>query len=584
MRRATLLLLSVLVVIGIPLAMTGAPYMQGVGVYAVVLALFGLSVNLTVGYLGYISFGHAAFFGLGAYCSAMLTTNLGLNFWPTLLIAPIPAAALGVLVGFASLRVGGAYFAIATLTTAEILRILFSNLVDLTRGPMGIVVSRPKIGLLESLGAGFYQYYLGAALLILILVAIALNRLLSGPIGKAWAMIKESPDLAESAGIPTLRYRVMNIGLSGALAGLAGALLVPRILVVSPDVFSSGLSATGLLIAFLGGKATIIGPILGGLVFSAVPEALRFIDDYRIAIFAALLLFMIRVQPGGLVSLLPSVGWFKTSRKAATGGDISFPEARPLTVSNLSKRFGGLTAVDGVNLTISPGELVGLIGPNGAGKTTSLSMISGFEPPSGGEVRYGDEALTGIAPHRLVKRGVTRTFQQTAVCSTLTPFENVLAAVPHEETLISSLLRIGSYGERQTKRESQAAACLDLVGLSARADAETASLPYGEQKLLSVAIALATCPGILLLDEPAAGLNHTEARSLATLLGQLRDRGLTIVIVDHNLKMIMALCDRIYVLDGGKPLADGRPDAIRQDRNVIEAYLGRSAAEETANA
>ena len=585
MRSLSVFIAAAFVVVVVPMLLAGFPYYMGVAVYAVVLALFGLSVNLTVGHLGFISFGHAAFLGLGAYTSAMLTMNLGMNYWLTLLFAPIPGALLGILVGFASLRVGGAYFAIATLTTAEILRIFVSNLVDLTRGPMGITVPRPSIPFFEQMGLGFYQYYLGIGLFVLILVTVGLQRLLKSPIGSNWAVIKESIPLAESVGIATLRSRVLNIALSGAIAGLAGGLLVPRTVVVSPDLFSAGLSAIGLLIVILGGKATLIGPILGGVVFSALPEALRFIDDYRMAIFAALLLVVVRLQPDGLVALIPHLRRRSSSvPDAAKPEDLAFQKGDPLEVAGLSIQFGGLKAVDKVRFRIEPGDTIGIIGPNGAGKTTCLSLVSGFLKPSAGEVKLGEKEIVGLAPHELARLGLVRTFQQTAICGRLSVFENVLAAVPHQETVLSSILRGPGYRARENVRFGRALSCLEQVGLADRAGAEAGSLPYGDQKLLSVAVGLAVQPKILLLDEPAAGLNHTEARALAGLLKALRAEGLTIVIVDHNLKMIMEICDRIYVLNRGQPLADGTPEEVRNNPSVIEAYLGTARQKGGAHA
>ena len=279
-----------------PFLLAGQTYYSGLLAYAAVLAIFGLSINLTVGYLGLISFGHAAFFGLGAYVAGLAVLNLGIDYWLMLLIAPIPAAMLGALVGFASVRLGGAYFAIATLTTAEILRLVASNWIDLTRGPLGLIVRRPRLSGLESLGLSFHQYYLLAALLGLGLAVFIVHRLLDSPTGRAWKVIRESNDLAESIGIRTVRERVVAIAISGGLAGFAGVLFIPRTLVLTPDLFNPMFSATGLLIAILGGKGTLIGPLLGGAIFAALPETLRFVDEYRIAIFALILLAVIRIQ------------------------------------------------------------------------------------------------------------------------------------------------------------------------------------------------------------------------------------------------------------------------------------------------
>ena len=501
---------------------------------------------------------------------------------------PLPRSPIGDFVGFASVRLGGAYFAIATLTTAEILRLVASNWIDLTRGPLGLIVRRPRLSGLESLGLSFHQYYLLAALLGLGLAVFIVHRLLDSPTGRAWKVIRESNDLAESIGIRTVRERVVAIAISGGLAGFAGVLFIPRTLVLTPDLFNPMFSATGLLIAILGGKGTLIGPLLGGAIFAALPETLRFVDEYRIAIFALILLVVIRIQPGGLAALLRLSTPFRTPpRPAGAGaGDLSFERSPVLDVRGLTKRFGGLTAVEDVSLKIEPGELVGIIGPNGAGKTTCLSLISGFTRPTSGSVLYGEHEVSDAAPSVLVAAGLARTFQQAALCASQTVFENVLAAASaaEPERVLPSVLRTGGWRRRESGRIARAWDCLALVGMTDRADEIAGSLPYGDQKLLAIAVSLATRPRLLMLDEPAAGLNHTEANRLAALLRDLRNRGLTVVVVDHNLRMMMALCDRIVVLDRGRLIAQGTPTQVQADQAVIDAYLGGSADTEASDA
>lgn len=563
-------------------------YYAGLATYAAVLALLGLSVNVTLGYLGLISFGHAAFFGVGAYAAGLLSVNLGLNYWVAVPLAIVPGAVLGVFVGFASLRLAGPYFAIATLATAEIFRLVALNWVSLTRGPLGIAVPRPRIPALETTGLTFAQYHLMICLIVMALVLLALKRLVDSPYGRAWFALRDQPNLAESVGIAGLKYRILAIGISGGIAALAGALLVPKILVLSPDLFGVSQSSTGLLAAILGGRGMLLGPVVGGIIFAVLPETLRFVDEYRIAIFALILLLVVRLRPEGLLSLLPGRSPAGDAREVPR---VPIPASeqnhRGLTIKGLSRSFGGLKAVQDVSFDIAPGEIVGIIGPNGAGKTTSLSLISGFVGPTSGSVTYGSRQIGGLPPHEIAALGLVRTFQHTALCPDLSAFENVMIAshLLFKETFFAALFRTGSFVGRERARAAWAAACLDKVGLSARAGEPAGTMAYGEQRMLSIAVAIAARPDILFLDEPAAGLNHTEALRLTDVLRRLRDEGLTLAVVDHNLRMLMSFCDRLIVLHHGRKLAEGDPVAVRNMPDVVKAYLGEKRLKtETAHA
>ncbi len=566
-----------------------SPYIADVAAYAVALALFAVAVGLTFGQLGYVSFGHAAFLGLGAYFVGLLVSYTGLSYWILLPVSIVPGILLGALVGWASVRVGGAYFAIATLTLAEMLRLLALNWVDLTRGPMGMLVMVPPLDWAKLFGWSPQQAYLFVLVTVLGLVLVLLSRVIAGPLGRAWAFVGQAPALAESVGIPAIGARVINVALSGGIASLAGGLLIPKALVLSPDLFSTSLSATGLLSVVLGGKATLMGPVIGGLLFGLLPEALRAVDQYRMALFALLLLVAVRVLPGGITSLVPRLWRAKSTRLAVTAvpsadaaktaGPIATADdgaGAAVEVVNLTRRFGGLTAVKGVSFNVSHGELVGLIGPNGAGKTTCFSMISGFLEASEGEIRLNGTSLRGVAPNRVAAMGLVRTFQQTAHCAGLSVRDNVLFAsyLLHRERPWAGVIRTPAYRVREDERMAHAMDCLRAVGLHDRDNALAGTLSYGDQKLLGVAIALAARPRVLLLDEPAAGLNHTEGLRLAEVLRALQLEHCTILIIDHNLPLLMSICERIVVLQHGEKIAEDRPAAIAEHPQVLKAYLG----------
>jgi branched-chain amino acid transport system permease protein len=559
------------------------PYFASVLAYGLVLGIFALGLALTLGRMGYVTFGHAAFFGLGAYAVALVCIEFGFSYWAVLPLALVPGIVLGVLVGVVSARLGGAYFAIATLTTAEILRLVAANWIELTRGPMGMLVPVPPLPWQEALGWNSAQGYLSLLIAIAAVVLALVHNLNRSPLGRAWVAVREAPDLAESLGIPTVRARVWNVALSGAIASLAGALVLPKIFVVTPDLFGVANSATGLLAAILGGKASLLGPLLGGLVFAVLPEALRFVDAARLAIFAVILLVVVRLLPGGLVSLLPAR---LRRRSRAPQPDGASPPlfaaastaATLLEVRGLRKSFAGVTATQDVSFSVRRGELVGLIGPNGAGKTTCFSQLSGFLAPDAGEIVFDGASVIGQAPHRIAARGMVRTFQHAALARNLTVYENVLTAthLALPESVPAAALRLPGVRRREAARAQLALACLAALDLGARADEMAQDLPYGEQKLLAIAMALAARPRLLLLDEPAAGLNQVEAARLAEVLRGLQRAGLTMVVVDHNLKMMMAICDRIVVLHHGALIAQGTPAEVREHPEVVQAYLGEA--------
>ncbi|MGH9010642.1 MAG: ATP-binding cassette domain-containing protein, partial [Acidimicrobiia bacterium] len=498
---------------------------------------------------------------------------------PSILAAAVAGAALG----YPTLRLRGDYLAIVTLGFGEIVRLCAINLAGLTGGANGkIVGARPTVGGRELTSVTDF-YWLALALAVIAFVGTwNLHR---SRLGRAWRAVAEDEHVAEAVGIPSVWAKLMAYVLGAVWAGLAGAFAAGKFGIVAPTSFTFTVSVLILVVVVLGGRGSFPGVLLGALVVVGVPEALRRFEDWKYLAFGVALVALMLVRRGGL--------WPAGRRAAATGGGqlepddpLLVPRGGParLAIEALAKRFGGLWALDEMTLTVEPGEIVGLIGPNGAGKTTAFNCITGVVPPSGGAVSLDGRSITGLAAHRTVAAGVGRTFQGLRLFSTMTVAENVLVGLETRlrSGIAGALLRL----PRQRREERRAALAadywLDVVGLTGRGGDRPGELTFEGQRRLDIARALAAGPTVLLLDEPAAGLNPTEKASLVALVRRIRDRGVTVILIEHDMGLVEGLCDRVAVLDAGKVLVHAAPAEVRSDARVIEAYLGVDEEEDEA--
>ena len=648
-----------------------------------VAIILAVSLNVVNGFTGQFSIGHAGFMAVGAYAGGALSYPLwntarksiaaanpgwssaevlahfsAVNWWllpAAMLLGGAVAAVFGWAVGVPSLRLRGDYLAIVTLGFGEIIRVLLNNAsvisprLEYLGGALGFF-NVPVI-------SGFFAVYLSAALVI------ALTRNLKVSLhGLAFQSIREDEIAADAMGVDTTKVKVSAFMLAAFFAGVAGALYGHAYL-FAPTTFNFIFSMNLVVMVVLGGTGSITGAAVAAVVLTAIPELLKnfkdqipgFKDEYRLIIYALILIVMMIVRPQGVfgrselsidslrrlfrrgrgeepphVPFGPAV-----ARETPTGsGDI-------LNVSACSKRFGGLLAVDNFNLKLKPGELVGLIGPNGAGKTTVFNLLTGVYEPSEGTVTFAGNELAGdmpypparrllllawdtvlsaaggwivgnilstaiganvtwvcivaaagtsivLAPRRRIRRpgnrpndfaarGVARTFQNIRLFPELSVVENVMIAsyVRKRTNLFDALLRTRRMEREDAEVRARALSLLARFNLEGAADKEARSLPYGAQRRLEIARALATNPRLLLLDEPAAGMNPQEKRELMEDILHIRDEfGLTILLIEHDMTVVMGICERIYVLDYGEVIAEGTPEQIRRDPNVIAAYLG----------
>jgi ABC-type branched-subunit amino acid transport system ATPase component/ABC-type branched-subunit amino acid transport system permease subunit len=559
-----------------------------------------VGLNIVLGYAGQLSLAQASFWGVGAYTTTLLTVNLGVPVWLGMLAAFLVAALFGVMLGIPTLKLSGHYLAMATIGFGIILQLILINAIWLTRGSDGIPkIPSPWLGSYELKDPGAFFY---VAAVSLILFTWASIRLKDSRVGRAFLAIQGNEMAAETMGVDSTYYKVMAFALSAGYAGVGGWLFAHSgSHYISPDTFSFDQSVMFLAMAVLGGNGSAVGAIVGATLLTLMPEILRFLRDYYMMVYAGGIVLVMIFMPGGIAGLIRTFpvsqrlrDWWQTGAEAARRVGVAPAVAQParaqpaappvnpgrngtlLAVEGLAKHFGGLRAVDGVDMEVRRGEIQALIGPNGSGKTTILNMLSGLYVPTVGEILLDGATVTGRKPHVITAHGVARTFQNIRLFGDLTVLDNVMIG-QHSRSragLIPGVLRPVSQQAEEAAMRGKASGMLEFVGLGGKEFAGARSLPYGQQRLLELARALVSDPKLLLLDEPAAGLNAAETETLLDLLFQIQDRGITILLVEHDMSLVMNVSDHITVLNFGKKIAEGSAEAIEKNQEVIDAYLG----------
>ncbi len=571
----------VLLALAVILPLTDNDYYALIATRAAIYWVLISGLNLIVGFAGQLAIGYVALFALGAYTASVLAAGTVLPPAPVVVAlagGTAMGAVSGVIVGLPALRLRTFYFAMTTLGFATIVTQVALGWQGVTGG--GVGVAGPSMPAPFDTAWGLYYLCLGIAVLCTWMTAnIARSRF-----GRALIATREAEVAAEAAGISKPALLVYVFLFAGAVAGLAGGLFASLQTYITPDAFTFDLSLLFFIAVLIGGRGSILGPLLGTLILTMLPEVAAPLAAWSTFVYAVLVLVIVLAIPGGIAALLDVRSRRALPRDRAilphlgALGELLNADRAPaaMALRGVVLSFGGVRAIDGLDLDVCSGQVHGLIGPNGSGKTTTLNVISGYYAPQEGALTAGGASLPSRAPSTRALHGIARTFQTPRIIGEATVLQNIMVGgtIMGQASFVEALLSLPRQGRDERRIEATARLALEAIGLGALADVRADRLQHSELRFVEIARALMLRPAFLLLDEPAAGLSPDEIKRLGALIKAVSRRGVGVLLVEHHADLIFEICDEVTVLNLGRVLARGTPAEIRAHKEVVSAYLG----------